>query len=256
MYQIRLLAALGALLLAPGASSVQAQAPRKSEIRGVILRAEDGNPIAGVRVTLEGTDLAVETDPKGRFKFPKVAAGKYVVWAVVDSYPPSVVPIDIAQGERVDLEFQVGVKPAPELPAVSLPEVSVSAPAPVSPVPEFNRHATSGAGRYLTREYIEKHPTSNLMDLLKTVPGIRIRCPRRDGVCTLSMTRSPPDCSVKYFQDGLPTHSSALYMTSPRDIEGIEIYSGPSETPPEYEGYRSLCGVIVIWTRVGRRPPG
>jgi hypothetical protein len=35
----------------------------------------------------------------------------------------------------------------------------------------------------------------------------------------------------------------------PDQIEAIEFYAGPSETPPEYSGLNSTCGVLVIWTR-------
>jgi outer membrane receptor for monomeric catechols len=120
-------------------------------------------------------------------------------------------------------------------------------------VAEFNRRATEGSGRYLTRDYIEKRAAANVMDLLRSVPGVRIRCGRTDRVCTLHFARHA-GCSPAYFLDGIPTDKSVLYLMSPNDLEGIELYSGPSETPPEMEGARSMCGAVAMWTRVGEKP--
>jgi len=38
----------------------------------------------------------------------------------------------------------------------------------------------------------------------------------------------------------------------PGDVEGIEIYLGPSEVPPIFGGIGSGCGVVVVWTRDAR----
>jgi len=37
----------------------------------------------------------------------------------------------------------------------------------------------------------------------------------------------------------------------PKDVYGIEIFSGPARLPPELAGLRTdnWCGVIAIWTR-------
>jgi hypothetical protein len=35
------------------------------------------------------------------------------------------------------------------------------------------------------------------------------------------------------------------------DIEGIELYNGPSTTPAEFwQANGSQCGTIVVWTRL------
>ena len=43
-----------------------------------------------------------------------------------------------------------------------------------------------------------------------------------------------------------------LDIVDPSTVEGIEIYPGASTVPPQFntrEG-NTICGVIVIWTRV------
>jgi hypothetical protein len=36
---------------------------------------------------------------------------------------------------------------------------------------------------------------------------------------------------------------------APSQIEAIEYYAGPAQTPPEYSGLNSTCGTLIIWTR-------
>ena len=109
-----------------------------------------------------------------------------------------------------------------------------------------------GNGRYITRAMLEQRQPASLQDMLRSVPGVQISCPRTQRVCTLRLRRA--GCDPSYFMDGMPTDPSVLYLTVPTDVEGIEIYSGPSQAPIELEGMRrSGCGVIAIWTRVGER---
>lgn len=240
-------AALAGLAIGPPA--LDSQEPKKSEIKGIVVTSMDRKPVVGATVSLEGQNLTVNTDDKGRFKFPKVVAGTYIIRAEVEGFPPATSTLLLAKNDRIEVEFQVGNNDA-----VTLPELSVTEPdARISPVAEFNRRATTGSGRYLDRAYIEKRAAATLMDLLRGVPGVRIRCGRSDRVCTLHFARSA-GCSPAYFLDGIRADRSVLYLMPPTDLEGIELYSGPSETPLEMAGPRSGCGVVAIWTRVGEKP--
>jgi len=93
-----------------------------------------------------------------------------------------------------------------------------------------------------------------MMDLLRSVPGVRVECPRSERVCRLRMSRAPRNCGPAFFLDGIPADATVFYLQSPNDVEGVEVYSGPSETPPELEGIRSGCGAVAIWTRIGEKP--
>ena len=234
-----------------GEATVSQQGPKKSEIRGTVVRASDRQPVTGAKVSLDGTELALTNDNKGKFKFPKVSAGQYIIRAEVEGFPVATSSLLLAQGDRIDVEFQVGSSDA-----VTLPELKVdeAAPTRVSPVAEFNRRATTGNGRYITRDYIEKRKPATMMDLLRGIPGVRVECPRHERVCRLRMARAPRNCGPAFFLDGVPSDPTVFYLTSPNDVEGVEVYSGPSETPAELEGIRSGCGAVAIWTRVGEKP--
>jgi hypothetical protein len=238
-----------ALLLLPLSVPAAQELPRKSEIRGIVLDAEARKPMVGVQVSLEGRGLMMLTDKKGRFKFSKLTEGDYLVRAEVTGFPTAVTPIQLARGERMEVEFMVGAESSGQV----LPDLEVTSDAPrVSPIAEFNRRALEGNGRYITRPEIEKRRAANLMDLVRSVPGVRVLCPRNVHDCVLRLRRA--SCGPAYFLDGHPTDPSVLFLTLPSDVEGIEVYTGPSETPIELEGVRSGCGVVAIWTRVGERP--
>jgi hypothetical protein len=111
-----------------------------------------------------------------------------------------------------------------------------------------------GNGRYITRDDIERRKATTMMDVLRGVPGVRVECPRTERVCRLHMARAPRNCGPAFFLDGIPADQAVFYLTNPNDVEGIEVYSGPSETPAELR-IRSGCGAVAIWTRIGRNRP-
>ncbi len=231
-------------------SAIAQEPPRKSEIRGVVVSADTREAMPGIQVSLEGAQLLRTTDKNGRFKFDKLIAGVYLVRAEVEGYPAATASVEVGRGERVEVEFMVGAPPAGQV----LPDLEVTEADPrVSKLEAFNRRALGGSGHYITRSFIESRRPRSLADLMRVVPGVRVVCDRGSNVCALRMRRFT--CGPAYFMDGMPTDPAVLWLTMPTDVEGIEVYSGPSQTPVEFEGVRSGCGVVAIWTRRGEPPP-
>jgi hypothetical protein len=62
-------------------------------------------------------------------------------------------------------------------------------------------------------------------------------------------------CYAQVFVDGRlmnnqrPTEPFDLNSLSTDLLEGIEFYSGPSQTPSQYATLNATCGVLVVWTR-------
>jgi hypothetical protein len=42
--------------------------------------------------------------------------------------------------------------------------------------------------------------------------------------------------------------AAGIMLQPPRDLDGIEVYSGLAETPPELRQW-STCGAFALWTR-------
>lgn len=229
-------ALVGALL--PGQAPAQ---EGTGVIRGVFKVNGSGQPIEGARVTLVGTTFLVLTDRRGEFEFPSLMPGRYVVRAAAIGFSTVTSPIDLKHRQTIDMEFLA------EAEAVTLPELAVEETADHGPM-DWLRRKSEGRGRYLTRADLEKRQAATVPDALRMVPGVRIEC-RTAQVCYVRLARAPRGCNPAFFMDGIPSDPAIAYLTPVHEVEGIEVYSGPADTPPELESAKARCGVVVIWTR-------
>lgn len=213
-------------------------AQRLGSISGVVITGPRRSGIEGARVSLVGTPFVVITNARGEFAFNGITAGKYVIQAGAIGYTTLTSPIEVKSLEILEVEFQA------EAESVRLADIEV-AEKPNLP-PEFVRRSREGGGRYFHRAEIEKRNPRTVGDLLRTVAGMRVDC--RGPVCRAIFTRAAGNCQPAYFMDGVPVDPSVVWLQPPRDLDGVEVYSGPATVPPELDRYGS-CGAIVLWTR-------
>jgi hypothetical protein len=217
--------------------------PDSSVLVGQLSARETHLPIGGAHVVVIGTELRTTTDSLGRFTLRGVPAEGFAMEIRAVGYAPRTWGLGAQPGQAVPRLFELDPLP------YELPGVVVKGKQPLSArrFADFARRRQSGLGAYLTQEQIERlHPTT-LVEVLVTVRGVQQVCEYND--CIAKMVRSPPGCYPQYFLDG---HESTPYFarhTPPFDVKGIEIYRGSSETPGEFLGTNSGCGVIAIWTR-------
>jgi hypothetical protein len=212
-------------------------------ISGTTVDAQTGAPIAGASITIPLLSRAVISDQGGNFLHSPLEAGSYVVQVHAVGYIPSAKAFDLTTGQSVRHVFQLTTVP-PVLPEVVVSGRSGSVVG--HRFEDFDRRRASKRGQFLTRAEIEARHPVNLSDLLQTMRGIRTECV--GFTCLVETARSAHGCQPAYFVDG--RMSTTFGPSTPvRDIEGIEVYLGPSETPAEYLGPDSGCGVIGIWTK-------
>ena len=211
-------------------------------IGGTTIDAQTGMPIVGASITIPVLSRAVVSDEGGHFLHSPLEAGSYVVQVHALGYIPSAKAFDLTTGQSVTHVFQLTTIPP------VLPNVVVSGhPGSVGRrFEDFDRRRALKRGQFLTRAEIEARNAVNLSDLIQTMRGIRTEC--AGFTCIIETSRSTHGCRPAFFVDG--RMSTTFGPTTPvRDIEGIEVYLGPSETPAEYLGPDSGCGVIGIWTK-------
>jgi hypothetical protein len=228
-------------LVSSGVPGRSLEAQQHGSISGTIRIGDRPNftSVEGARVSLAGTSLFASTNRNGEFSFHGLAPGMYTVLASAIGFQAMTATVEVKALEMVQVAFE------PDPVAVELPEVEVNQP--VRGTPDFLRRRASGRGRYFTRIEIERRDPKAISDLIRMIPGLRLEC--RGIVCRVYSARGGRNCRMTYFMDGIPVDQSAVWTTPPRDLEGMEIYSGPSETPPELER-RGSCGAIVLWTRL------
>ena len=218
------------------------QAQRLGAISGAVVAAPTRSGIAGARVTLVGTPFLVTTNARGEFSFNGLTPGKYIIQASAIGFATLSSSIEVKPLETLEVEFEA------EAESFRLPDLEV-AEKPNLP-PDFLRRSQSGGGRYFHRAEIEKRDPRTVGDLLRGVAGMRVDC--RGSMCAAAFLRSPKNCPPAFYMDGIPVDGSVVWLQPPRDLDGVEVYSGPAEVPPELNR-SSSCGAIVLWTRTPPR---
>jgi hypothetical protein len=226
-------------LVVPLPNTLSAQT--SGSIAGTTIDAQTGMPIVGASITIPTLSRSVTSDDAGHFLHSTLDAGSYVVQVHAVGYIPSAKAFDVATGQSVTHTFQLTTV-LPVLPNVVVKGHNASVGRRFE---DFERRRADGRGQFLTRAEIQSRSAINLSDLLQTMRGIRTDCV--GFTCRVETSRSAHGCAPAYFVDG--RMSTTFGPSTPvKDIQGVEVYLGPSETPAEYLGPDSGCGVIAIWT--------
>ncbi len=225
-----------ALAASAGWSGLAAQ--RMGSISGKVHASGGGPAIEGARVMLLDTPFTVTTNRKGEFEFVSLVPGKYIIQASAVGYATLKAEVEVKPLETLDIQFETDPEGArlPELATTERPNLPA----------EFVRRSQSGGGRYLSRTDIERRAGITLGNLLRGFPGLRVDCRRYP--CVIAQMRAPRNCPMAYWVDGAPADPGAVMVHPATELDGIEVYSGLSETPPElYQ--QGTCGAIAIWSR-------
>lgn len=234
----------GLLLL--GAGAAVAQDPGAT----VVGRVVDGNDhaIAGATVELGGGQR-VYTDSTGAYRLPGVPSGVRVLRARRLGYVPAEVRLEVpASGEiRADLRLTAT---AQHLGAVEVRDRSDPSESRLS---GFRGRAErrSGGGHFVTRAQLDARANTRLIEILRTIPGVRIRGPSRFADRTIRLRGA--SCAPLVFVDGFPATAGEfeLDLINASTLEGVELYPGLASVPAEFQAVRGLhrCGVIAVWSR-------
>lgn len=255
-----------ALLLGPASAQgqrapVRPQAgPTAARFYGIVRDAATQAPIAGARISSPSVTGVTVTDSAGRFNVPAVPPGLVRFFVVAPSFPRANLVLAFAAGEEMERVLELdssSVVEEPEPQARPIPQVTVEA-TPLAPlwIRDFERRRETGRGQYVTREEIEARNYNRLSDVMQVMRGVTLDCGGGGSGCQVRMVRAPMQCYPEYWVDGQLNNAWGPVIPV-RDVEALEVYTGPSDTPGEFAGRNAGCGTIVIWTRGGltSRPP-
>lgn len=220
---------------------------------GVIVDKASGAPVVNAEVLHMGDSRSASSDSTGAYRLDGLPSGilKFVVRA--KGYPATSLMVALARGEsmvrRIELDSsQAGRSSA----AQSLNKVTIEAAPSLGPrYADFERRKATGQGHYITVEEIERGNFSSLQEAVRGVRGVTVECGGGAG-CYIRMVRAPMQCAPEYIVDDRVDNYFGPNVAV-RDIQAIEVYTGPSDVPGEYAGRNAGCGVVVIWTKSG--PP-
>ena len=234
-------------------ASSDARAQKGSaQLFGSVVNRRTQGAIVGTRIVHVGDGRLVVSDSFGYYRFHELDAGLVRFRVQAPGYPIATFVVALTNGERMERDIELDSLPDGAAAAAQpLPEVAVeAAPSLGRRYADFERRRSHGRGQYLTRADIEMTGAGTLQDAVRNLRGVNFDC--SGSGCSIRMARAPMRCLPEYIVD--ERVDNLFGPTVPvRDIEAIELYTGPSEVPGEFAGRNAGCGVIVIWTRSG--PP-
>ena len=227
----------------------------QTKVSGTVLSQEDGQPIIGAAVKVDGTSTGMLTDVNGRFSLT-LPEGKNQLTISYLGYQSKTVAAK--NGMRVFLASDSQV----------LQDVVVTAMGIKRSAKALGYSATAVDG-----DKIAAARTADIMSSLQgKVAGVQISSSASDpgssnsviirGISSLSGTNQP-----LYVIDGVPMNNSAVYSTdglnsgydfgnganavNPDDVENMTILKGAAATA--LYGSRDANGVILITTKSGKK---
>ena len=225
-----------------------AQTPTGS-VAGTVIDA-DGRGIPEVEIIIVETKTSIRSDSVGKFLLASLNAGDRELRVRRLAYAPVEVTVHVEPKDTIDVTITLTVV-AQTLNAVLVHEDV----AHVRIMRQFEERRKRGFGHFITRREIEDRHPLLLSDMMRRVPGTLL-APAAGGRSVLRFSRAliggSRDCPPQYWVDGVMVYGFNIDDIMPSDIEGIELYSGASVIPPEFNNPRSTvaCGLVVIWTRV------
>jgi hypothetical protein len=244
-------ALLVAALLAAAARPAPGQAPPAPGSIAISVRDSLGRSIAGAELSVEGTAVRGFTDERGEVRFTAVRGGPATVRIRRLGFQPT--SLDILIDQRVPATNIITLVPIAQRLA---PIVVRGGNSYTGRMAGFYQRRDLGIGHFVSREKLERDNPAQLTDVFRRIPGVQITSTRfiRNAI---RFRGNGGACWPLVWLDGapLPTAEFDLDFLAPTSIEGIEVYSGVSQVPPQFMGARGLgsCGVIVVWSREGER---
>jgi hypothetical protein len=215
------------------------------------VRDSTGAPIGDADVSVPAMRLLVHTDATGAFTLRGLDAGAVTLNVRHLGYRPQSLNIQVRSGSADSLI--VALRAIPQvLDALRVGGARVHHDFLIE---EFYRRQALGSGAFITRADIDARSPTRLSDVVRQLPGIRVvrGSGGTMGIRFPNTSMARRDCPPQYWVDGRRVANFELDEMPPRDIEGIELYHGPSTTPMQFTmDDIKACGTVVLWSR----PPG
>lgn len=225
---------------------------RTSTVVGQVSDRTTRAPVVGAEI-LSGTgDRSARSDSAGRFTLARMRPGRGRLVVRMTGFPVTTFEVELPAGdtliESIQLDSTAGRDSSQRLPTVPI----TAAPSLGPRYADFERRLKTGRGQYITADEIDKNRYGTLQEAMRTMRGVEVSCGGGGG-CFITMARAPMQCTPQYVVDDRVDNIFGP-VTPIRDIQGMEVYTGPSDVPGEYAGSNAGCGVIVIWTKAGPPP--
>jgi len=199
-----------------------------------------GHPLAGATVRLLDLDRAGQTGARGEFRFDRLPAGTYRVYAGMAGYAAVIDTVRVTSGADVAADFTLTLSPIP------LPEVVVSA-SPVARTADDQYQAVASKSRI----GFDESGGMNFAEKLSDVPGVAVR--GNGSAPNRPILRGLGDNEVLILENGLrmgdiatydPAHATPIDALS---INQVDVVRGPATI---LYGPNTIGGLVNVITNL------
>lgn len=201
----------------------------------------DGRPVSNARVVVSGPLGIVSTaqsDSSGGFLIDGLAAGRYVVRAVVDGFRSEAIDVTLAADERRNVVLDLHISAITESVIVSAAQVE----RPLS--------RTTDRVTVLTGTDLRVRQVDTLSDALRLAPGVTIIRNGTRGQLTSAFGRGGDSNFMLVLVDGMRVNdfggAFSFEQLPSAGIERLEIVRGPQSA---LFGSDAIAGIVQIITR-------
>ena len=241
--QLALAGLIGFLAALPSAVSAQ------GTLRGVVVDSASRAPVAYADVAIIALHMVTRADSEGHFTMHKLPQGRIELSIRRLGFQPQRETIVLSGGPNDSVRVALVAQPE----VLSAVAVSAGERRRRQMVEDFYLRRARGIGTFVTREDLEARHARLPTDVLN-LPGIALQRTRYGVAVRFTSTSNVRrDCAPNLWVDGQRAAGMELDEIPVDDIEGIELYNGPSTTPAQFwQGNlsNSACGTIVVWSRV------
>jgi hypothetical protein len=206
---------------------------------------EGGSAGAGSRVELVGSDAVVLTDEKGEFTMRNLPSGSRVLLARHLGFGAETVPVDLSSHKEQRVTITL-----PKFLAVMDPVLVTARRVAALDKVGFNDRNKSGFGYYIGPDRLARLHATEVTDILRTVPGLRVSYGPNGE--TVSSSRGIGGSCVQYYLDDMQftelQPGDINHFVTGGEVVAVEVYQAPN-APPQFTRGGGGCATIVLWTR-------
>ena len=218
------------------------------------VKSDEGKPLVGANVFIEGTSLGVATDSDGNYKINKVPQGRdYSISAMYIGHRKVTKNLNTNLENNLNIDFELALS------LVDLDEVVVAAS-----FSERKKRAQASPITIISQDDLRRLPVRSIDEVLSgKVPGGYANLPSRPGQNNSAFTirggtsgSGRPLGDVKIYIDGIELLGFDMQSSpgisdfiDPDDIEKIEVVRGPMGST--LHGSNAQSGIIQIFTKKG-----
>lgn len=204
---------------------------------------EQGQPVEGASVIIDGVEGTTLTNSSGTFTFSAVPVGSRMLQLRKIGFLPSLQRIDV-------IDEGVRALTAVLERGVTLDNVKVTARAYLSrDRREFDERRRAGVSQVMDSTRVEQYPL--LQSALRAFPSLVVQTGRTGAEFALlgRLTKPGVRCRVHIWVDGVREDEDYIRLLPLENIAAVELFNSDAFAPARFRTFGDTCNTLLVWTK-------